>query len=1074
VAGDSAQTQICPNCGEENPARFRLCGFCGTSLPAALPAQGVRKTVTIVFSDLKGSTSLGEALDSESLREVMLRYFEAMRVELERHNGTIEKYIGDAVMAVFGMPTIHEDDALRAVRAAAGMQRALAQLNEELERRWGVRLTNRTGVNTGEVVAADPEAGQRLVVGDAVNTAARLEQAAPSNEVLLGPLTYRLVRDAVEAEPVEPLELKGKAERLQAYRLLRLRAREELARPAGGKMVGRDAELALLHEAFRASIQDRTLHLVTLVGDAGIGKSRLTREFVASLGSDVLVARGRCLPYGEGITFWPLVEVAREAAGIREEDSSDQAHARLLGVLGDEDVVERISSAVGFSAAEFTLPELFWGFQRFIEILGEEQAVVLVIDDIHWAESTLLDLLEHILSVRLGAPALIVCTSRDDPRETRPSWGDDPNAQQCVLNPLTDKDASQIVQVLLGEAGLSDVVKRRVIQAAEGNPLFVEQMLAMLVDQGNLGRDGGNRATAGPAEVSVPPTIEALLAARLDALAREERAVVEPASVIGLTFPEAAVATMVPEPLRISTPAYMASLERKRLVHRDPATVGTDADLRFHHVLIRDAAYQRILKRTRARLHEQFVVWADGHNEERQRALESEEILGYHLEQAHRYLTELGPLDDHGRSVGDEGSRRLASAGHRAFARGDMPAAAGLLGRAAVLLVGGTSQRVTLLTDAAEAMLESGEWTLADEALERAIREARAADDAVGETNAHLVQMYLHYVTAGDRPEEVVQQAREAIVVLEAADDQKGLTRAWRTLTNVHFAGCRYLAAEDAAREMIQHARLAGDHAMEMRALPALATCAQLGPTPVPDAITVVEQILTALEGDRKSEAYTLRALGNLEAMRGRFPEARSMCQRSRATLDELGWRLDAALTGAIASGPVELLAEDPVAAEAELRHDYEALDAMGERNYISTTAALLAEALYRQDRHAEADRFSRISEDVAAEDDVTTQVLWRCVRGKVLARQGRFDDAETLAADAIRIIAGAEDPDTQGNAMLDLSEIRKLAGRVEEAVHAAEGAAALFGSKGNISSERRARAILTELVGEHPPAGST
>jgi predicted ATPase/class 3 adenylate cyclase len=1053
-----------------------LCGFCGTALagaaPAPLPHEDLRKTVTIVFSDLKGSTSLGERLDSESLREVMLRYFEAMSHELERHGGTIEKYIGDAVMAVFGMPAIHEDDALRAVRAAAGMQQALAKLNEELLRTWGVQLTNRTGVNTGEVVAGDPAVGQGLVVGDAVNTAARLEQAAPANEVLLGSLTYRLVRDAVHAEPVEPLELKGKAERVPAYRLIGLRRNDLEPVAVDALMVGRESELRLLTTAFRESVRDRTLRMVTLVGDAGIGKSRLTREFLASVGDEPLVARGRCLPYGDGITFWPLVEIVRQAAGIREEDSADQARSRLVQMLGVDEVVERVASAVGMSTVDFALPELFWGIRRFIEILAERRPVIFVIDDIHWAEATLLDLLEHLLGTDGSVAAMIVCSSRDDPGETRPALTGQRNAQVVVLTPLTAADTSQIVDALLGEVGIAADVKGRLVQSAEGNPLFVEQMLSMLTEQGAL-RLVGNRwvATGDLSNVNIPPTIEALLAARLDALSREERAVVQPAAVIGLTFPEPAVEALVPELLQRSVPAHIEALERMHLVQAAEAISKPEAELRFHHVLIRDAAYQRVLKRTRATLHERFVDWADAHNEDRDRGLESEEILGYHLEQAHRYLSELGPLGEHGRSIGTRGSERLASAGRRAFVRGDMPAAASLLRRAAALLEVGTSRRVTLLTDAGEALTDAGDLTEADQVLEGAIGEARALADAPLETAARVVRLYLRYVTQGDRAgDRIAAQVEEAIVVLEAANDQRGLTRAWRTLTNVHFASNRFLDAESAARQMIEHARLAGDRAMEMRVLPALATCAEFGPTPVKDAIVVCEEVLASLDGDRRSEAYVRRALATLEAMRGRFDEARHLYQGSRATLDELGWKHGAAMTSAVASGPVELLADDPVAAEMELRRDYETLEAMGERNYISTTAALLAEALYRQSRYDEARGFTEISETLAADDDVTTQVLWRSVRAKVLAREGRPGDAEPLATEAVRIISAAQDPDAQGHAILDLGEVYQLAGDAGKASRAFEQAADLFGQKGNVVSEGRARTLLADLSARAGP----
>jgi class 3 adenylate cyclase len=313
---EGMEVVVCPNCGEENPAKFRLCGFCGTALAPALPPQEVRKTVTIVFSDLKGSTNLGEALDPESLREVMTRYFDAMRTVLELHGGTIEKYIGDAVMAVFGLPKLHEDDALRAVRAAHGMQAALVDLNKELLASYGVELTNRTGVNTGEVVAGDPTTGQRLVTGDAVNTAARLEQAAPANEILIGELTYELVQGFVSVEAVEPLELKGKAERVAAYRLVDVGAgsgRSDEESP----LVGRDRELAILEQSLADAYVTQRCRLVTVVGEAGVGKSRLIHEFLEEHDADAVTLRGRCLAYGDAITFCPSLKRSGWRRGSR-------------------------------------------------------------------------------------------------------------------------------------------------------------------------------------------------------------------------------------------------------------------------------------------------------------------------------------------------------------------------------------------------------------------------------------------------------------------------------------------------------------------------------------------------------------------------------------------------------------------------------------------------------------------------------------------------------------------------------------------------------------------------------------
>ena len=452
-------------------------------------------------------------------------------------------------------------------------------------------------------------------------------------------------------------------------------------------------------------------------------------------------------------------------------------------------------------------------------------------------------------------------------------------------------------------------------------------------------------------------------------------------------------------------------------------------------------------------------------NAERDRGLEFEEILGYHLEQAHRLLAELGPLDEHGRELGRRASERLAAAGRRAFARGDMPATANLLHRAALTLPEGASARPVLLIEAGEAMTEAGTLADADRVLETARLEAAALGEPAQEATARLGLIYLHHLTEGDESEaEVIARVQAAIAVLETVGDEGGLSRAWRTLTNVHLAGCRYLDATTAAEQMIEHARRAGDRPMELRALPALATCAQLGPTPVPEAIAIGERVLAELADDRKAEAYTLRALALLEAMRGRFDEARRLYRLSRATLDELGWRFDAALTSAIASGPVELIAGDAAAAEAELRRDYDALAAMGERNYISTIAAFLAEALYRQGRDAEALAMTEQSEAIAAADDVATQYLWRSVRAKLIARRGSFAEAEVLATDAIRIIEAAQDPDSQGYAYIDLAEVLRMAGRPDDAIRAAEESAARFDQKGNTESAARARALKAEI----------
>jgi class 3 adenylate cyclase/tetratricopeptide (TPR) repeat protein len=1054
----------CPACGEENPERFRLCGYCGAPLAPPAPAAEIRKTVTIVFSDLRGSTDLGERLDAESLRELIGRYFDAMRAELEAHGGTIEKYIGDAIMAVFGLPTVHEDDAMRAVRAALSMREALHHLNDQLERTWGVRLANRTGIHTGEVVAGDPSSGQRLVTGDPVNTAARLEQAAPVDGILLGELTYRLVRDAVEATELEPLELKGKAERVRAWDLVGLRAVELEGRAVALPMVGRTQELGRLRRLLADTTALRRIRTTTILGDAGVGKSTLVDAFLAESGATVL--RGRCLPYGRGITFWPLVEIVRGAAGITEGDDPALAQARLGAMLGDDDVTRRIGALASLSTEAFPLAESFWAVGRMLDILGARGPLVVVIDDIHWAEPVLLELLAHLTDAG-ESPCLLLCTARPDLLEEHPEWGTATGHERISLGPLPDEEAARMVDALLGRSGIPETIRDRITSAAEGNPLFLEQFVATLIEDGVLRpTEGGWHVADEVGDLQVPPSINALLAARLDRLGRDDRDVLEPAAVVGLEFQRTAVGWLAPPALQPAMDTRLGSLERRQLIH-ELTTHPRGEVYRFHHILIRDAAYASLLKRRRAELHERFVDWADGQSAAGEHLLELEEILGWHLEQAHRYRAELSPFDEHGVALGIRASERLAPAGRRADARGDMPATANLLARAARTRPVGDPLRVRLSTDAAEALVEVGELEEARELYQSARTEAEAAGQPVLATTAAMGAVNLRYLTEGGDASAVTAEVETAIGILGGAGDHGGLARAWRILTNIHFASCQYLDATRSAERMIDEARLARDRPLELRALPALATCAQLGPTPVPEAILIVQEVLAALEGDRKAEAYTQRALANLEAMRGRFDEARALYQASWATLDDLGWRFDAALTSAIASGPVELIAGDADAAERELRRDHDALAAMGERNYISTTKAFLAEALYRQQRDDEALAMTRESEDIAADDDVATQYLWRSVRAKILARTGDQEAAEELAREAIRIIEDTQDPDSQGYAWLDFAQVLRTAGRATEAVAAARTAQERFRIKGNTESEGRARTLEERIEAE-------
>jgi len=1065
--------QVCPKCGEQNPDRFRVCGMCGTALAPEAGKEEVRKTVTVVFCDLKGSTSLGEKLDTETLREVLNIYFTEMKAALERHGGTVEKFIGDAVMAVFGLPRAHEDDALRAVRAAADMQRTLAALNERLESAWGVRLENRIGVNTGEVVAGDVTTGQRLVTGDAVNTAARLEQAAPAMQILVGQPTYRLVKDAIEVEPVEPLDLKGKSKPVPAYRLIAVTREEGLARRLDAPMVGRGPELQVLEGAFGRADRDRTPQLVTVLGSAGVGKSRLLREFAAEVGDWATVLRGRCLSYGDGITFWPLAEVVRQAAAISDDDSFDRAREKLAALAGPEDanVAERIGAAIGLSAATFPVQETFWAAKRLLERHARDRPLVVEIEDLHWAEPTFLDLLGYVLDQSADVPLVIVCTARPELRDEHPDWtAERENAHSVTLTPLSSDESSLVVDNLLGTTSLDEVARARIIEAADGNPLFVEQMLSMLIDDGILDRDEWGRwvLVSDIGALTIPPSISALLTARLDRLAEVERTTIERGSVIGHVFYRGAVEDLVPERVSEHVGGALSSLVRKELIHPDPSSFAGQEAYRFLHILIRDAAYQGLLKRTRAELHERFVDWLE--RVAGDRVMEYEEIRGYHLEQAYVIRAQLGPLDEHAVQIGVRGSSYLSAAGHRALARGDMPAAASLLRRASSLLPGTDPGRPKLLLKTGEALMEVGELAMADTLLQASAEEAAALDDQALRTAAELARLNLRYATTPEESErEVILEVERIVPILEKLNHHEGLARAWRILTLVHWTGCRYAQAERAALRMIEHARLADDDLMVKRVIPALAVCAEYGPMDVVEAIPRCEDLLGEVGGDRKGEALILGALSHLEAMRGNIDRARHLYTRSRSSLAELGWNLQAAFTS-IVSGEVEMLAGDPAAAERELRADYVTLDRMGERNYISTTAAFLSEALYQQGRFDEAAEFAAISEKVAAPDDVSSQFLWRCVAGKVLARRRRFDEAESLVRRGVELIRATDELDSQGSALMDLAEVLTLAGRGEEAAAAAAEAQGLFASKGNVVSERRARGLAEALAGDTSP----
>jgi tetratricopeptide (TPR) repeat protein len=613
--------------------------------------------------------------------------------------------------------------------------------------------------------------------------------------------------------------------------------------------------------------------------------------------------------------------------------------------------------------------------------------------------------------------------------EERPDWSRSAPARLIELSPLTSDEAGAVVEHVLGDADLDDEVKERVVEAAEGNPLFVEQLLSMLVDEGLVRfEDGRWRATAAVDHVSVPPTIQALLAARLDRLAQDERAVIEPAAVIGHLFVRDAVEHLAVERIRPAVGAHLRGLTEKQLVRPDRSRPAEEEPYRFQHILIRDTTYEGILKRARAALHERFVEWADSVN--REGAVEYEEILGYHLEQAHRYLSELGPLDEHGLAVGADGARRLASAGHRAFARGDVPASANLLGRAAALYPDTDQRRLELLPELGEALLQTGRFQEAEETLDEAIRLGEQAGAPRVMAGASLVRLLVR-LRAGD-PErwrdEAAETIAEAMAVFQEAGDHAGLAKSWRLLAWSHGTACRMGDAAAASERALQEARLAGDLRQETLTATAYAAAAALGPTPVGDAIEHLETIIGQITGDRQSEALLLALLGSLRAMQGEFDAARELNGRSKAMLEELRLPVRLAYVG-IEAWRVEMAAGDVVAAEAEMRRSYDILVELGEKYLLSTVSGLLGQTLYVLGRFDEVEPLGTMARELATDDDVYTQALWRCVQGKHLARTGAFVEAESLVREAIGLLEPTDVVLLKLFALLDLAEVRRVAG---------------------------------------------
>ena len=1058
---------ICANCGEKNPERARFCLNCGAVLAAPAPATETRKTVTILFSDVTGSTAMGEKLDPESLRNVMTRYFDEMRTVIEAHSGTVEKFIGDAVMAVFGVPVLHEDDALRAVRAAAEMRDALARLNVELERERGVTIQTRTGVNTGEVVAG--MGNQTIATGDAVNTAARLEQHAAPGEILLGEQTYRLARYAIVAESADPISAKGKADPVPCYRLIRVSdVPADAGRRLDSPLVGRDNEMALVEQAFERAVRERSCSLFTVFGSAGVGKSRLTQEVIRSVETRATVSRGRCLPYGRGITFWPVIEIVHAIAGLSGGDSAEKARASVRKLLADEDdaelITERVVQVLGLSEEEVRAEETFWAVRKLFESLARREPLVVVFDDIHWAEPTLLDLIEHVADLSRDVSILLMCIARPELLERRPSWGGGKmNASSILLEPLRAEESSQLMANLLGGRTLPTTVEARISEAAEGNPLFVEEMVSMLIDDGLLRRQNGSwEVSADLASVTVPPTIQALLAARLDRLDGDERAVIQAASVVGKEFSVDDVSAIVPEQLRALAAALVTMLMRKELVRPDQGKAH-DA-FRFRHILIRDAAYNAIAKQQRAQLHGQFANWLEQTFPER--LTEYEEIIGYHLEQAYGYLVSLGPADDAAGAIARRAGEHLVAAGWRAALRGDVTGSVNLLERALGLLPPAWPERAETLYRLGDVQFEAGQFERSIETANKAEELAREVGDHRTEWLARISSTMIEFAHLPVRSaEEVRAIAQDAISFFERLGDYQGLANAWNLRAWVHNALGEHGAMLEAAKKAVEYAHEIGAEKLESQMMMMVGSAMNWGPTPTSEGLAY-HQMRLASARTPPLRGFLTTGVGIFRALAGETDEGISVIEERIRWCEDRGMSLLAASLRGFSLGLIYIGADDLPAAARSLRAGCDQFAAAGDKGSFSTLAAQLAFVLYETGDLQEAYRYSELSEEAGADDDLATQLMWRCARAAVFAARGEASEALRLANESVAIADTTEALLWWCDARMGRGEVYRLLDMKDEAAADFRRCVELYEKKEAPLYAARARRKLAEVTG--------
>ncbi len=968
----------------------------------------VRKTATVLVAKLAASAHA----DPEVARRVFAGARRSGEEIVDRHGASFVGGLGGELVWVFGLPLVKEDDALRAIRAADDLRTHLSSISEP----HPSQLTVRIGIATGEVVA---EAATDFF-GDPLDQAIALTAVAQDGEVLLGDATRRLASSSIRVESV----LDG-----TAWRLREIGAGGPLPLRNRSPMVGRDEELASAFAIYGRATRSDEAFLLTVVGDAGIGKSRLARELAGRLADEATVLTGRCLSYGEGITFWPLREALTQAAGGESRD----AIRGLVGDAKDADVVaDIVATILGFGPLESVGEQVRWAFRRLLEELASRRPVMLVIEDAHWADPDLLDLIDYLVDW-LKAPVLLLCLARPELLDSRPGWGGGRlHVSSLVLTPLRDEETLRLLEHRFADRHLSESESRHVLETAEGNPLFIEQLLQTTAENPWWDR-----------ESQIPATIQSLLAARLDRLGPGERAYIERAALIGREFWPSAVVELLPADAQPSAGQHLRSLVHRGLIEPDRSTLAGEEQLRFHHILIRDVAYRSAPKSARADLHERFARWLS------QRDEQYDEFVGYHLEQAFHYRLELGQPGDNVLSLAERAGESLVVAGRRALSRGDANAGVKLLRNAAELFTASARERPEVLLDLGAALGDSGDFGEAERVLQAALEQANAARAASVSARALIELSFQRALVDPSLPvAEMLSVAERAIAVFKRSGDDGGIARAWHHVAIVHWIRSRGKEMEHALEQAMSHAERAGDRQMQSRILGYLARVTVTGPQPVEQGISRCRAILERAGDDIILKAVTQTMLAVLEAMSGRIDQARERWKASEQRLLDVGLSVTAAALQ-MYSAFIELLAETPENAEPGVREAYALLERIGEGHRRAMMAAVLARLLCAQGRDEESEHYTGVSEETASEDDIGTQVIWRGTRARVRARAGHSQLAEQLANSAVELAGDTDYLMLRGDALSDRAEVLAESGRLDAAERDLEQAITLYDQKG-------------------------